>query len=372
MHAIVVILLAIVSIVGDKFRKNKFLFYGCQLILVLYFTYIASFYGAYATDHDGYVRDYYWVEGDSFSTLFDNGLLGLLGKTVLYMEPGYYALNLLCHILGLGELGLFFFVAFVVNTFIIKYVYNNENSSLSLLLLLSVNIQLVQSNLVRQILAMAFLLPTIKYLCAKDYLKYIVGVVFASMFHMSAVIFIIFTPVCFIKESHLPQIKKYSKVAWIGSTILATGVLPIGFDSVLALFGGVYDQYAGNENNVGTSTSISIILLYNLITYFALKYDFTKNYTNVILMVFCTMVINLSVQSPNFARLYYYFIVIGFCYMAYLVSNKVIFPKSDKKWQAFLNKALIAICVLRIFFIHILSDPTEGMVPYAWTSFFKM
>lgn len=372
MHAIVVILLAIVSIVGDKYRKNRILFYGCQFILISYFTYIASFYGAYATDHDGYVRDYYVVEGDSLSTLLDNGLLGLIGKSAVFMETGFYVLNILCHNFGLGELGFFFVISFIVNICVIKYIYTEENSYLCFLLLLSTNFQLSQANLIRQILAMALLLPIIRYLTERSYIKYLAGVLFASMFHMSAILFLVFTPICFIKEKYLSKINKYSKWAWVVSLIVATGFIPIGFDSMLSVFGAAYDQYAGNDNNVGTSNSISIILLFNLITFGALKYDFVKNYTSVILMVFSTVVINLSIQIPNFARLHYYFIVIGFCYMAHFVSCKNVFPANEKNKQKFLNFALISVCILRIVFVHILSDPTDGVIPYNWSSFFKM
>ncbi len=143
------------------------------------------------------------------------------------------------------------FYVFSAYKLIIKYV-PKEYYYLSFILFVDPIIFLTNLSAIRQTLALSFLLLFMPYLIEKKYIKFCIGIIFATLCHKSAIVFISFPILYYILEK-----KMYSLIL-----IFLVSFLPI---SILLFSGGLlssFDFYTGYiEQNRSGNMLYTIFLI---------------------------------------------------------------------------------------------------------------
>lgn len=278
------------------------------MLLILLLAYITGFGGLTSADHDQYVSIY--KSYTSFSDI-SISIFSLLGKDAAY-EIGYMTLMILCNIIDLGEAGFFFVVALIVNGSIIYYVYKHRLPVLALWAVFVSGFIALQTNLIRQSLALAIIFFFIDSLSNGKYIKYIIGVILASLFHTSALLFILFIPICFIKTERGQIILNFVLIGIVFfSVLVALGL--IKFD-VLSLLNNMetYGRYMSTENDVGTSRKIAHSIIFTTVAVFICLLFGKQDKQAATMLCVAAFISNIAIVYPNLARLKCYFITLGY------------------------------------------------------------
>ena len=347
--------LAVVSYFGDNKKTNKSVAFVCRLILILVSSYITAFYSTASADHDNYVFRYNSINGSSLSEIFSAPIFGKFAEDT---ELGYYALNVICNFLGLGELGFFLVIALIVNSITVWFIYKHPLPWLSFLFIFSMTFPFLVSNLVRQSLAMAIFLLFFDCLTKSRWKSYIVGVLLAMLFHTSAFILFIFLPVCFANGTNGGDKKvsfniiKYSYIViWILSLMVGIGLLRFDILNYVGML-DTYQHYTSNiSENLGSNTSVSRVIFFNLVALAAIFYTYKKNVPLAAVAIFTSAVLNMSLQYGALTRLYFYFNVAAYVYVSFLVSNST-YPEVKHKAIVDVARALVVgYCIYRLVMV---------------------
>lgn len=348
----------------DKYKNHNV----SKALLVLLLAFITGFGGLTTADHSQYVSIYksYTSFSDfefSFSTFF--------GRDNAY-ESGFILLMIICNLIGLDEAGFFFVVALIINGAIIRYVYKQKMPVWTLWAVFVSGIIAVQTNLIRQSLALAIILFFFDALFEGKYIKYIIGVVLASLFHSSALFFLLFIPLCFIKSEKGQIVLNFVLLGLlIFSVLIATGL--IQFD-VLSLVDQIatYEKYLSADNDVGASQRIAHSLIFTSLSLLVCllfgKVD--KNAATMICMA--AVISNIAVSYPNVGRLKCYFITLGYMALVQYFGSKQYAQKYEK---AVINGIQI---VFTLYFISVIlrtfvftDAPPVFQEVYSLDKFFK-
>ncbi|WP_026672877.1 EpsG family protein [Alkalihalobacterium bogoriense] len=160
----------------------------------------------------------------------------------------------------------------------------------------------------RQGVALGLVLLSIKYIKEEKLLKFILLVCFASLFHLSALVFLIAYP-----------LSKIKRINWLSILIFSTMVLNLltgnGVVKLIVKL-PVFNQYEGYVfSNESTSSGTTMLLIYLCIIAFAfiVREQFVKNYDDAYLMYNLSIVgiaiTSLTFDFPNIFRMGYYFVV---------------------------------------------------------------
>jgi len=341
----------------------------CKSGLILTLTLMVGFWGIVAKDHPEYVETYNSLRGYSLSNLFSN-VTNFLAKQSIGMELGYNIINVLGNYLNLKAPLFFALIALFVNTCVIKFIYDYPHPILSLFFLVSMNFFLQEANLVRQILAMAIFLMSIKSLMEGKWKIYMLLIFIASLFHTSAIVLEIFVVFQFLKTK---RTRNFASIAlmgmWFVSILIMFGIVSLNFISIFS--DSAYTVYAIDDNVVGMEISVLNIAFHNIIflallfCFKSLKVDSKLIYYAIITVTAST--VNISYAFPNILRFTVYFSVAFFVFAIYL------FSKSGK-WKIGRQSIPILLlqiyCAVRILVFFILQDNIFGSESYSLTDFY--
>lgn len=361
--------MALLCYLGDGKHVNTKVTIGIRMLLILITSvYSVSFCGL-ATDHDSYVIRYNSSQGLGLDNFYANlVLMSVSGKG---FEPGFGLLNLLGNYLGLGELGYFFILSVFINSVVIWFIYKYPMPVLSYMFLASMQFFLIENNLLRQTLAMCIILLFLNNLREKKWIVYGIGVLLASSFHTSALMFLVFLPICFINDKSYNLILKISIAVWLLSFMVSLGLINVNLFSFLAET-DYYSSYAGQGNDVGTSTSLQRALMFDIVSIWAFLVTFRFDIVFSLIVVFSSVVMNFSFSNPNVARLYFYFAVVDYVYISYILSSNTYPPNSSKSFVNVGRVFFVVYCVFRLVSTYIYGDDVLDMpVTYSWSQFFK-
>ena len=180
MHLInIVAILGVVAMVLSAIPKHIFK-YGLETAWLLIFAFLAVRYD-FGNDYMSYFDGFTW--GESFSNELDI-------DTETHNEPGW---QMLCQLFK--PLGFFVFVAvltafecFVFYRFVKEYVPEGYYWLAIFLFVFTPSIMLIGSSAMRQMLAIAIFVNSIKYLRGRRLIPYLISIFLATQFHSSAVI----------------------------------------------------------------------------------------------------------------------------------------------------------------------------------------
>ncbi|MFD1040605.1 EpsG family protein [Virgibacillus byunsanensis] len=222
---------------------------------------------------------------------------------------------------------LLFITALITNTLIVIVFYNYSRMiELSLYVYITGGLFLVSMNGIRQALAAAIAFTAIKYLIEGKFLGYFLVIVFASLFHQSALILL---PIYF-----LVRFQAWSK-ATVALLVLSV-VIVIGFEQFTAVLFtaledtqyGHYDTFTeGGANFLRVAvTSVPVIIAYLGREKLKRLFPDSDYIVNMALIGFMFMII--STQNWIFARFSIYFELYQLILLSWIVK---VFRERDQK-----------------------------------------
>ncbi|WP_404452328.1 EpsG family protein [Virgibacillus necropolis] len=333
-----------------------------NLSLVLIFSFFARYYSvpAYATGSNWIKPNKVLIVGALASLVAVSGLRSNIGDTYFYKYA--YELNdftweyiLSQKDIGFGFLQMFlknyisedpqiliFATALITNVIIIIVLYKYSRMiELSLYVYITGGLFLVSMNGIRQVLAAAIVFAATKFLIEGNWIKYFLVILFASLFHLSALILL---PIYF-----LVRFKAWSKPT-VALLILAVFFV-IGFDKFSALlFTAIEDTQYGHYKNFAeggaNSLRVAVDLVPLMIAYLGREnlrriFPDSDYIVNMALLGFVFMMI--STQNWIFARFSIYFGLYQLILISWIVK---LFRDKDEK----LIYYGILVCYLAYFF----------------------
>jgi hypothetical protein len=249
-----------------------------------------------------------------------------------------------------------------------RFIYkNSDDVVLSTYIFVSLNIFSMNLNVMRQSIAVGIILLGLEYLKKDKYLTFIAFVLFASLFHQSAVI-------CLIMLFYYRL--NYKKRTLI-YTLIACVIGFVGFKYIFKFATNIFDDYAGYiesefaaSNYFGTAFNLSIcaiILIFGLIYYrtdgiYILKKELTNQISydfqaySISACLFC-LVVGMQMTILLRAKLYFTLFYISW------VPNAIdsIYFKSTRVLYKFL---FISFTMLYFVIVAIYRPEWYGVIPY--------
>ena len=274
-----------------------------------------------------------------------------------YSEIGFNFLNKIIYNLTGDFRWLFFVTAFIILFFIYKAIWDNsEDIPHSVLLIFIGQSYFYSMNMIRQAVAIAIILYSYKFIKEKKYIRVLWCILFAALFHTSALIFIPIFALSILKISTLKKIILL---------VILTCFQPIFLKIVILIL--KYTKYSWYYAEGLFMEDISILLvIQNIIIslldiYYQNRYhdkltDEYKILSNINFFGICLML--LSYNIPLIYRL------IRYCTIFQILFIPKIFNLSEKndnkKILSFLLYSFLFICMI----YQILFCGGEGVFPY--------
>lgn len=299
--------LAVLAWLGANKKIPGYILY--RFILVIFISAVSAITAPVTTDHEIYADAYrkmIYRSYDDFSlslSEFDRNV-GL--------EPGYMILNLVISKFGVSEAFFFFIIAMIVNSSIIWFIYKYKSPVLSILFLfISGSILINEQNVVRQFVALSVFLYALQFIDRRKPIIYASIIVLGGFFHFSVLFMLPLIYFCFLSEDVL-KAKHSGKNAfyffafiYIASllTIFIPGLIPSLLNSLhIAAYANLIEATA----SVGVVTNYTFIILYNIISFFALLIWHRTNKTLAACAVMMAVFYNLSLSVPPIVRMTFY------------------------------------------------------------------
>lgn len=344
----------------EEVNKKYYSFF--RVLLVITLSYLIGFGGKPFTDHERYVFFYEYFDG-----IGDYNLSNLIGKSGRF-EVGFLVLAKVGKLLGLGAPGFLFMVAAITNAFMVPVLYRFRYPLLSVLMFITTAYYSQQANAVRQMLAVAIILWSLKYLQNKEIKRYLICVFVASLFHTGAILLMIFALLGKIdQEENFNRIKTIILVSWVVSLVVAVGLLNFkmfGFSGIFEIYSDYSDEKSRFDNNF--NPIYSAVLLYAL-------FDIKKN--NIVYLIFLAcgcVLLNMSlspIAGKFFYRSAYYFTPL-FCFF----TGELLYKNNHVKTKNLSTIPLVLITsyyIFRLVLLYIFNPEIEfGTDLYPLSSFF--
>lgn len=301
------------------------------------------------------------IDWMSYYTTFDGDLLKL-ATFEERIEPGNILIKLLLNTNGYDNSLYWIWSMSFITLFCIFYTTNKLSPLplFSIALYICLGMYFYSFNGIRQHCAVA--LTTILWPCLieRKLIKYIIGVIIASLFHKSAMIIL---PIYFFCRH---KFNKNTLIIGLIITLLLGTIASTIIDKV-ASYIPAYNVYQGSEYAQSNSNLLSYLrILFPLILFSLLIPVYDKLTTDNIQKVFTNLTlisIYLGVLFPNTAlgiRINYYF----------LISQIIFIPMLCKAYSAKNSLIIKTFCIISGFcFIYftLLSKPVAKILPYQFT-----
>lgn len=292
------------------YKHNKYIFWGSILVLSFIAGGRSELIGV---DTHNYKDIYGWIaDGISYP-----------------IEPGWYFLNKLINELG-GNFNLLLWIVSLMTLIPIGIVCVkcSENPQLSLFFYYSLYAYLNSFNVMRQFLAISFVLLAYSYVFQRG--KFFVCILLAFIFHYSAVVSVVV-----ILLNNILLTKKR-----IINGLVATFLLGLFFNNTIFSF--LTGSYAGYlETDIGYRDNFQLVVIMcimmnglYLFFYFTIMEEYRQNFWTKVFFV-AIMVMNLSMQLELGTRILLYFTL-----------SQIIFYPIYFKHNIVRNKMCIIFCVL--------------------------
>lgn len=304
--------------------------------------------------------------GVDYGHYLSNQIPRVLGGEFSAVEP----LGAIIFIVGawMGDYQyIFVIIHFIIMYFVLKSIFQQSvNYTFSIFLLFFTGFFNTSLNLMRQTVAISLFLYGIKFIYQKNFKKYFTAIIFAAMFHITALFF--YTPIYFFYE------KKASKKNIVGMIILIA-ISSLIFESILYFVTrklGLFVNYWGaremsvNQNNFSPThffLNISVLIVMLILRQLAVrnKVEISKKIDFAIflqLMPLAVMLFAYVTYFPNFDR-----VIIMYSFAQVLTLPEFFALPVNKSIKSIL---FIFICSLYIFTFYwlIVAQNIGGTFPY--------
>lgn len=281
-------------LLSEKYlHKNKVIFLSACFII-----FISGFRYKIGLDYDNYVDIYY-------------GLINSSSYYIKSVELGWKVLNYIVSIFNNYQF-VFLFSSIIIYSLILKTIKReSSNMKLSIILFLITPYYFWHSwAMIRQYIAIAIFVYSIKYIYDKKLIKYIVINIIGAFFHLS-IVFIL--PIYFFLR------KELSNKFWL-ILLFFSGVMPIVFHKMVLLI-SIFSKYAwyfeeGAFVTQGRNKYVHLvvkILLFFFVIILKNKMEYKENIKKRILInmyLFGLIIFILFFNSSALRRLSYYYMII--------------------------------------------------------------
>lgn len=251
--------------------------YILALFLFLFLFIVSSFRDDVGTDYSGYkyLIEYYISTGE-YQKKF---------------EPGFEVITILVSSISNNSRPFFVITSFLILLFTFLSFYRYSRSLvLSIFLYISTYYYFNSLNGIRQFLAMSLILFfSTKFIVEKKLFKYILSIVFASMFHTSALIM-------------LPAYFLYKKLS-LSNILFLLALIPIFFlvyDYIISFIFKVLPFYQGYSDYTSGSANLYILIQLAFIALVLLAYKSRDTWSDV------------EILSLNFTLLSFFFFILSY------------------------------------------------------------
>lgn len=291
---------AVIIYITPNHNKITMLFYLC---ILLFSVVLATIYSQYRDNIVGKIalvlliillsfffgwRDMSGIDDEHYKFYFEN-----LNSRGLNVEFGYYWINKFFRFFTNDyHVVQCFFTSLTVIFFVLAFKKNIEYSSFSLAILVLfcfILFQILASALVRIIFALSIVFYNVDCLWKNKPLRYIIGVIIASAFHISALVMLILLPFAFTKREMKNNFNIYIAIYLLVSPVLIY---------LIAIFGPQwierYQQYS--TMSIKTTPGFFLYLFYLFIVLFYYKKipsKYKKIYFICVIALYLVMVIKI-------------------------------------------------------------------------------
>ncbi len=238
-----------------------------------------------------------------------------LSTQAAFVEPIYLYVNKILRNLGFSSQSFFLLVSFVTLFFIFRGIKKySTDFYLSLLLYVIIAFYFESMNLIRQYLALSVFFIAYEYILKKNFFKYLLCIIVASLFHLSVLIMI---PFYFILRT------KFSRIVLLAFVVISLIFSYINIISFLLKYilmfvsDNKYLVYLYNINPAVSNTGLKLIFTNLMCVVFLVFYDriSKKDVNNYILINFVIIAVIFSNIFINFDvmfrfHLYFYIFII--------------------------------------------------------------
>lgn len=280
----------------------------------------------------------------------------LNGNTLSFMEYSWVLINKISILLGWGYQGVIV-ISGLLTILPVAYVINNSNINkcLGVAFYYGQYLVLYSFNMMRQCIAISFVLLSVHLLIRKKYPLTIASFAFACIIHNSALFSIVIFPFFKLKINF-----KRIALLFIGS--FAVGL--VMNQSLFIKISGQYGSYLDNNNGYSgfrssfmqaALLSVVVTLFFLFIIYF--EFDKVKNNKWLYVSVLGIMIMNITMKLGQGTRLVQYFSQAQILFM----------PQYLKKIENKYNKYGIFVmyfAYLLTNFYRILSSQLDSLIPY--------
>lgn len=268
------------------------------------------------------------------------------------LEYGYVLFNKIISVIFNNERFFIISVSFFIIILFSKFIYDNsKNPWLSFFLFITLMYYALTLNQIRQMMAAAIVLFNINSVKDKKKVKFFSSVLIATLFHKTAIVYII---LYFIKNIKIDY--KYI----LGMFILSIGVFLFGDRMVINLM-QLINKYQIYSNNVISNDGTGMLILLIIITFLGWIFyeddDKRKSiYFHIMFVSILIQIISLKFSILN--RITNYFSII----MIILIPNVI---KSRTEIYMRCIGTIILCIITSVFFIYSLKLDFNGIVPYS-------
>lgn len=314
-----------------------------RFLLIVTLAIPIAFGGPSSADHEGYARNYNYMSTRTVSELVKNYDIAnsVFSQREETYEMGFTTLIILINKLGFSEASFFLIIALITSSLYVSFFYRFKLIPLVVLIFITSVYYSHQANLVRQMIAVTVFLYSTKYIVNQEFWKYVFCVIFASLFHSSALLLLLFYPVSFIRSCS-KYIWNILLGFWILSLPLALHIIDINLFSIIP---SVLNYTVSVEDSLQIGAVIDFDLVYNafVLLFFFMRKNIQEGYIKyAALFVIGGILLNVSQQMTLIYRFALYFAPL----MCVFVPNLTAVNVSDKG----LKQGLISLRVVVVLY----------------------
>lgn len=272
------------------------------------------------------------------------------------MEIGYFYLNKITKYLFGGE-----YTIFIVTSLIIIWMFYitvkkfSVDPLLSVILFICIGLYLGSFNIIRQSIAIAFILYSYKY--SETKFKWMIPILIASLFHTTALLVI---PFYAIAKMDL-QKKHYLILISLGI------LLYVGYEKTVVYLTNLMEGFAHYNDSVfvtqGANPIRAVISISILVFCFTAYKDIMKDKKMKFaftMLVFANIFTLFMLKGKIFARVVGYFDVFQILIIPYVIKNMEKYKM--KKYSIFVTTAII--CFSSLYFYYSIRTNQGNVIPY--------
>lgn len=334
----------IINLKNMTIDKIKFSYYINMFLAAIPFIFISSIRKEVGTDYNTYTT---------------KQIPDILDGVGSYIEIGYILLVKVFYKIFNNYQCIFIITSIIIIVLIFKYIYDESCYIwLSIYIFVASSIFNQSMNIMRQFIAVAIFLNSIKYIIDRNWLKYFTLIFISSCFHRTA---IIFYALYFYKYLNINKINKKLMIIFMALIGVFSENIRSIFFSISSKI-GFYEQYF-SISSAETKISYPLLLL-NIIIYVISIYfiEYEKNNKLLELYFFIELLIISSIVLspiiPLAYRIIFMFMPIHCVYIPLLI-KKIKYKKYKKIITIFL------ILVYLVFFVYYIGIKNYGeTLPY--------